>query len=79
LSGYLLFIKINCNLAAVGPEMVPDPPEAPEFGPNSVGALSITNSNGVPVLKLSVSAKLVQHIVVSASKPHSPGGRRRII
>jgi hypothetical protein len=73
LSGYLLFMKINCNLAAVGLEMLLDPPEAPKFGPNPVGQLTITNSNGVIAIKLSVSAEPAQSIVVSGSKPRSAG------
>ena len=73
LSGYLLFVKINCNLAAVGLEMVLDPPEVPDFEPSPVGALAITNPNGVTALKLSLSARPSGHIVVSGSKPRSPG------
>jgi len=76
LSGYLLFMKINCNLGAVGLNVVLDPPEVPEFGPSPVGALIITNSTGDIALKLSVSAKPAQHIVVSGSKPRSPGRTR---
>jgi len=73
LSGYLLFMKINCNLAAVGLEMLLDPPEAPKFGPNPVGQLTITNSNGVIAIKLSVSSEPAQSIVVYGSKPRSAG------
>ena len=73
LSGYLLFIKINCNLAAVGLPMVFDPPAAPRFGPNPVGPLTITNTSGVIRLKLSVSAEPAQHIVVLGTKPRSAG------
>ena len=73
LSGYLLFVKINCNLAAVGLEMVLDPPEVPDFEPSPVRALSITNSNGEVALGLSLSARPAGRIVVSGSKPRSPG------
>ena len=74
--GYLLFIKINCNLAVVGLDMVQDPPDVPEFGSNPVGKLTITNSSGVIALKLSVSGKAAQDIVVSGSRPRSPGRTR---
>lgn len=73
LSGYLLFMKINCNLAAVNLEMLLDPPDAPQFGPNPVGRLTITNTDGVIALKLSVSAKPVQYTVVYGSRPRSAG------
>jgi hypothetical protein len=73
LSGYLLFIKINCNLAAVGLPMVTDPPAVPRFGPSPVGTLTITNSNGVLALKLSVAAQPAQYIVVLGAKPCSAG------
>jgi hypothetical protein len=76
LSGYLLFIKINCSLAAVGLEMVMDPPNVPEFGVNPVGELIISNSEGLIALRLGVSAKPGQQIVVSGSKPRSPGRTR---
>jgi hypothetical protein len=73
LSGYLLFMKINCNLAAIGLEMLLDPPGTPRFGPNPVGGLTITNSDGVIGLKLSVSGKPAQYTVVYGSKPLSAG------
>jgi hypothetical protein len=73
LSPYLLFIKINCNLAVVGLPMVLDPTAAPQFGPNPVRQLIITNTNGAIAIKLSVSGKLPQYIVVRATKPRSAG------
>jgi hypothetical protein len=73
LSGYLLFMKINCNQAAVGLEMLLDPPEKPRFGANPVGELTITNSGGVIALKLGVSGKPVRYTVVYGSKPRSAG------
>jgi hypothetical protein len=73
LSGYLLFIKINCNLAAIGLPMVLDPPEVPGFGANPVGQLLIANPNGVISLKLEVSGTLAQYTVVFGSKPCSAG------
>jgi hypothetical protein len=73
LSGYLLFVKINCNRAVVGLPMVLDPPAVPRFGPNPVGQLTITNTNGAIALKLSVSGLPAQHTVVLGAKPCSAG------
>jgi hypothetical protein len=73
LSGYLLFMKINCNQAAVGLEMLLDPPGTPQFDPSPVGELKITNSGGVIALKLGVSGKPVRYTVVYGSKPRSAG------
>jgi hypothetical protein len=73
LSGYLLFMKINCNQAAVGLEMLLDPPNAPQFGTNPVGQLSITNSGSGIGLKLGVSSNPAQYTVVYGSKPRSAG------
>jgi hypothetical protein len=73
LSGYLLFVKINCNLATVGQPMVLDPTDAPRFGPNPVCQFTITNTNGPVALKLSVSGKPAQYIVVLGTKPLSAG------
>jgi len=73
LSGYLLFVKINCNLAAIGRPMAFDPPATPRFGPNPVGPLTIANSGGAVTLKLSVSAEPAHDIVVLGTKPRSAG------
>jgi hypothetical protein len=73
LSPYLLFIKINCNLAVVGLPMVLDPTAAPQFAPNPVRQLIITNTNDAIAIKLSVSGKLPQYIVVRGTKPRSAG------
>lgn len=73
LTGYLLFVKINCNLAIVGLPMRLDPTDIPPFGPNAVRGLSITNTDGVIALKLRVSGKPAQYIVVLGTKPRSAG------
>ena len=73
LTGYLLFIKINCNLAALDLPFVLDPPAVPRFGPNPVGKLTITNTKGVIALKLTVSGQPAQPIVLLGTKPRSPG------
>ena len=73
LSGYLLFVKINCNLASLGLPTVADPPEAPRFGPNPVGQLTITGAKGDIALKLEVAGKTVPYIVLLGTKPRSAG------
>ena len=73
LSGYLLFVKINCNLASLGLPTVADPPDAPRFGPNPVGQLTITETKGAIALKLDVSSKTAQYIVLLGTKPRSAG------
>jgi hypothetical protein len=73
LTGYLLFVKINCNLALVGQPVVLDPPDFPRFGRNPVGQLTITNTKGVIALKLSVTGKPAQPVVVLGTKQRSAG------
>jgi len=73
LSGYLLFIKINCNLALVNRPMVFDPPRTPQFGASPVGELLITNDCGLITIKLRVFGKLAHPILVLGTKPRSPG------
>jgi hypothetical protein len=53
--------------------MVLDPTDAPQSGPNPVRQLIITNTNGDIAIKLSVSGKLPQYIVVRGTKPRSAG------
>ena len=49
LSGYLLFVKINCNLASLGLPTVSDPPDTPRFGLNPVGQLTVSLTPRVPL------------------------------
>ena len=73
LSGYLLFVRVNCNLAAIGLPMMQDAPDTPRFGENPVGPLSITNNKCVIALKLKVSRAPAADILVFGSKPLSAG------
>jgi hypothetical protein len=73
LSGYLLFIKINSALAYQGQEFVVTPPERPTFDANPVGALVVTNTGGVPDLKLSVPSAPAAPVLVLATGPCSAG------
>jgi hypothetical protein len=73
LTGQQLFVKINCILASVGKPMVTTPPDRPRFPDNPVGELSITNSNGVIALELSVSRTPAADIIVRGAAPCSQG------
>jgi hypothetical protein len=73
LSGYLLFVQINCNLAAIGLPMVMDPPAEPKFPDNPVGRLLITNTNDIARLQLEVLGTPTGLIIVSGARPRSAG------
>jgi hypothetical protein len=73
LSGFLLFVRINCNLAKHNLAPVDEPPAVPQLGRNPVGQLLITNTQGDISIKLSVSAKPAQYLVVLGTKPLSAG------
>ena len=73
LTGCALFVKINCNLAAIGLPQVATPPDVPEFGPNPVGELVITNNGGAVALKLKVAGNPAHPIIVSGVAPCSAG------
>jgi hypothetical protein len=73
LSGYLLFLKLNCNLAALGLPPVLDPPVCPAFPANPVAQLIVTNNGGKVALKLKVSGQRGEHILVRGTRPQSAG------
>jgi hypothetical protein len=53
-TGFRLFCKINCALAAAGQPRVMDPPKPEKFRRNPVGELDIRNRGGVITLRLRV-------------------------
>ena len=73
LTGCQFFIKINCARAAIGLEMLSDPPALPQFDPNPVGELTITNTRGKIALELAVSTAPGSHITVYGATPCSAG------
>jgi len=73
LSGYLLFMKINSNLAYQGLPPVLSPTERPTFDANPVRELVITNTGGVVDIKLSVPTAPTTDILVLGTYPRSPG------
>ena len=64
LTGCQFFIKINCSRAAIGLEMLVNPPELPQFESNPAGELSITNTGGSVALKLSVPTAPTARVTV---------------
>jgi hypothetical protein len=73
LLGHQLFTKINFNLVIAGQSQVDVPTERPQFDPNPVGEITITNNGGEIRLKLRVSATPTQPIVVLGYPPMSAG------
>ena len=73
LPGYVLFVKINSNLAYLGLPPVLLPPPRPIFDENPIGQLFVTNTNGVADLKLSVTGAPAQYTLVFATAPCSAG------
>jgi hypothetical protein len=73
LSGYLLFVRITCNLAAIGLPPVFDPPPPPQFGRNPVHQLSITALDGTVSIKLSVVGAVNHAVIVQGTRPRSRG------
>ena len=73
LGGQQLFNKINSVLALCGHEPLTDPPPQPRFGPNPVGALTISSAGDGLTLKLSVCGSPAEDIMVFASPPYSAG------
>jgi hypothetical protein len=73
LSGYLLFLKINLNLAYQGLALTVTPPERVTFPENPVGPLVATNTGGVVDLKLSVPRTPAATVQVLATHPRSAG------
>jgi hypothetical protein len=73
LTGCQFFIKINCARAALGLDQLVLPPQLPQFGPNPVGELTITNDHGTIALKLSVPSSPAQYTVLLGAAPCSQG------
>ena len=73
LSGFQLFIKINCTLAQFGGEPVNTPPLRPEFPNLAPQNLVITNTGGAVALKLTCPTSPGENTIVRGSKPVSQG------
>lgn len=73
LSGFALYMKINCALAPAGVAILTLPPKSAKFRPNPVGPLMITNRGGEITLQLSVPRAPAEFTMVLASRPCSAG------
>jgi len=73
LSGFLLFVKVNCNLQIVGEPAVNTPPAVPAFESNVVNGLELTNPGGVVAIKLTCSGSSDAFNLVWATPPKSAG------
>jgi hypothetical protein len=73
LLGHQLFTKLNFNLVVIGQQQVDEPTARPQFDPNPVGALTMTNNAGEIRLKLRVPSNPTQPIVVLGYPPMSAG------
>ena len=73
LTGFQLFIKVNCNLQIVGEPAVNTPPSVPAFDSNVVQGLELTNPGGVVAIKLTCSGSSDAFNLVWATPPKSAG------
>ena len=73
LSGFQLFIKINCTLSQFGEEQVDAPPDHPQFPDLAPAGLTITNTGGVVTLKLACPSEPGMNTIIRGSKPMSQG------
>jgi hypothetical protein len=73
LTGQNLIVKMNTVLALCGYEPVLDAPAIPSFTRNPVVGLTITQGEQGPVLKLRLSERPTQDIMVFGSPPRNAG------
>jgi hypothetical protein len=59
----------------IGQPIVTTPPPVPVFRPSAVVGLVITNTDGIVSLKLQLSGKAIQHVLVFGARPQNPGVR----
>jgi hypothetical protein len=73
LSGFQLFVKVNCNLEIVGEPTVTTPPAVPAFESNVVKGLELTNPGGAVAINLTCSGTSQAFNLVWATPPKSAG------
>jgi hypothetical protein len=71
--GYLVAVSVNAHLAMIGQPMVTTPPPIPVFPANPVVGLLITNIARTVSIKLQLSGKPGQSVLVLGARPQSPG------
>jgi hypothetical protein len=73
LTGQTCYVAVNSVLARLGRAMVLDALALAQFGPNPVGALTISRGEGGLALKLSVAGPVAEEIMVYGAPPCSAG------
>src|ERR1035441_929480 len=73
LSGFQLFVKINCTLSQFGEAQVDAPPERPQFPDLAPASFTITNTGGVAALKLGCPSDPGANTIIRGCKPVSQG------
>lgn len=73
LSGFQLFVKLNCVLVFLGELQITAPNAKPEFPATPPSALTITNISDTVAIKLTADAATADFTNVWASRPLSAG------
>ncbi len=76
LTGYQLFIKVNCALLAIGATPVTAPPAKPLLALLPIDSLQITNTGGTIAIRLHTTATPPDGTMLRASAPENSGVRR---
>jgi hypothetical protein len=71
LTGQTFFARINNPRSAFGRELLLDPPPRPQFGPNPVGRLILTNTGERVIIQLEVTGTPEFDIMVFGSRPRN--------
>jgi hypothetical protein len=71
--GYLVSVSVNTHLATLGLPMVADPPPIPVFPANPVVRLMAITTGTAVSLKLQLSRKPGQSVLVFGVRPQGPG------
>ena len=76
LSGYHLFVSLNVRRADLGLPQFDFPPAEPDFSPNPVAELVISNTGGEITLKVRVTGPPARYTLVQGARPVRTGVRR---
>jgi hypothetical protein len=75
LNGYTFFVRINLRRADLGLPEIKLPPDQPDFGPNPVDELVVTNTGGRITIRLRVTGPQAQYTLVEGPAPVRTGVR----
>jgi hypothetical protein len=76
LTGYQLFIKVNCALLAIGADPVTAPPAKPLLAVLPIDGLQITNTGGTVAIRLHAPTAPPDGTMLRACAPENSGVRR---